>query len=444
MNPIGTDSINYSFNRNIPIIADAEVVVAGGGAGGVCAAVSAARQGAKVVLLERYGILGGMATMGEVNPFMSNRLNGKALDRPLYVDWCRKMWEYLPADERGGSEFDEETFEPETRRIHKDIAVLALEDLCLEAGVKLYYHHNLVDVIKDGTRIKAAVFSSKTGFSAVTGKVFIDGTGDADLAWLAGCRCHVGDRNGNCQPMSLCFKLSGVDLNRMPPDRAAMNVYYEQAKTAGEIDCPRENLLWWFYNTGNGILHFNTTRIIGRSGINGIELSQAEIEGRRQVRQLIDFLRKHVPGFANARLHSLGHHIGIRETRRVQGLITQTADDFLNKRKYPDAIARARYSIDIHSPTGSGTRMTAMEKGGWYEVSYRAIVAADCENLLIGCRAISFDHELHSSIRIIPQICSVGQAAGVAAALATARNVSPAGLDGILVRNALREFGADL
>ncbi|MDD4181119.1 MAG: FAD-dependent oxidoreductase, partial [Victivallaceae bacterium] len=285
-------SISYKFDNNIPVIAEADVVVIGGGPGGMSAAVMAARQGAKTVLVERYGALGGMASFGEVSPFMRNHLGDDTLDRPLYVDWCRKMWKYLPPSERNDT-FDEQIALPETRKISKDVAMLASEDLCLEAGVKLIYHHNLVDVVMNDKTIKAAIFASKSGFVAVKGKIFIDGTGDGDLAKLSGCRCEFGNEDGFCQPMTLCFKLSGVDADIMP-DRAGINELYDQAKAAGEIDCPRENVLW-FLTHEKDVIHFNTTRIIKKSGVFGTDLSEAEIEGRRQIRDFRKFLRAHVP-----------------------------------------------------------------------------------------------------------------------------------------------------
>ena len=173
------DTIFYRREQEIPVIAETDVLVVGGGPGGLGAAVMAARQGVRVVLVERYGCAGGMATFGEVTPFMPNHLDGVTLDKPVFVDWCRKMWEYRDDKSKDG-EFDENIV-PGTK-LSKDIAMLAMEDLLLEAGVRVIYHHTLADVIRSGNRIEAAVFSSKSGFCAIRAKQYVDSTGDGDLA----------------------------------------------------------------------------------------------------------------------------------------------------------------------------------------------------------------------------------------------------------------------
>ncbi len=242
--------------------------------------------------------------------------------------------------------------------------------------------------------------------------------------------------------MTLCFKLADVDTARMP-DRPGINALYDQAKANGEIDCIRENVLW-FLTHEKDVIHFNTTRVVKKSGVNGVELSEAEIDARRQVREYLTFLRKHVPGFEKARIHSIAHHIGIRESRRVVGLIMQTVEDFTEARRYPDGIGKVRYPIDIHNPSGTGTIIKAMPEDKWYEISYRAIVPKNSRNLLMGCRAISMDHALHSSARVMPPVCSIGQAAGMAAAMAVKSGITPAEVNGVELRARLAAAGADL
>jgi len=438
------DTVKYRIDREIPVVAETDVLVVGGGPGGWGAGVMAARQGAKTMLVERYGSPGGTAVYGEITPFMCNHVDNRTLDMPVYAEWCAKMQQY-----RSDEDKRREPFNPEldtnvfNRKISKDEAALAIEDLLLEAGVELLYHHTLVDVVKrDDGAIDYAVFHSKSGLCAIRAKVFVDSTGDGDLAVLAGAPFEFGNEDGLCQPMTTCFKLSGVDRERMP-DKPTINALYDAARERGEIHCTRENVLFFSYIDPD-VVHFNTTRVIRKSGVNGRELSEAEIDGRRQVREFIRFLRAEVPGFENARLHSMAHHIGVRESRRIMGEAFQTADDFTNCAKYPDGIAKVRYQIDIHNPSGSGTTLVQMPAGEWYELRYGTIVPKGTRNLLMGCRAVSVDHALHSSMRIMPPVCSIGQAAGVAAAMCAAKGCAPAELDGAEVRRKLVEAGARL
>ena len=433
------EKISYSFQNDIPLVAETDVLVIGGGPGGFGAGVMAAKQGVKVLVAERYGALGGMASYGEVTPFMPNHALKESMDRPVFTAWRKRMWDYFSDAEKEAHPFNPEDRAP---YLSKDIAMLAMEDLLLEAGAKILYHHTLFDIRKENGKITEAIFHSKSGLCAIRAKIFIDATGDGDLAALAGCDVEMGNEEGFCQPMTTCFKLDHIDSSRKP-DWKTIGEIYQKGKEEGKIDCLRHNILA-FGTLHNDSIHFNTTRIIKKNGTNGLELSEAEIEGRKEVRKFIKFLRENVPGFENARLQSLAHHVGIRETRRIRGLVYQTSEDFFNRAKYEDAIARVNYPIDIHDPSGGGTVMNHLEKHEWYEIRYGTLVPQKSENLLMGCRAISLDHALHSSARIMPSVCSLGQAAGMAAAMCVKKNVSPAALDGKEVRAALKKEGAFL
>jgi hypothetical protein len=420
-------TIRYQTDREIPLIREADVVVVGGGPGGIGAAVMAARAGARTLLVERYSCPGGMAVSGEVHPFMPNHHNGEPLDGPVYTDWLEAMDRYAPRSDK--------------LAISKEAAMLAAEDLCLSAGVQLLYHHQLADVVMSGRKIQCLVLLSKSGHAAVRGEQYVDCTGDADLAAMAGCSFEQGGPSGHCQPMTLCFKLSHVDRARVPWKE--LTKHYHEARERGEIDCPREDVLHFSW-IDDDVVHFNTTRIIHKSGTNGPELSEAEVEGRRQVRQFVDFLHRNVPGFENARIHSIAQHIGVRETRRVKGTAYLTVKDYEACRKFPDAICRVNYPIDIHNPDGTGTVMNHLPEGEWYEIPYGCVVAADVDNLLVGGRPISVDHAVHSSMRVMPPACTIGQACGMAGAMACRRGFLPRQLDGVEVRNELKKQGARL
>lgn len=440
------ETVPYQLNEQIPVIDECEVLVIGGGPGGTGAAVMAAECGAEVVLAEQHGCMGGTATFGEITPMMRNHYSesGKAgeafaMDRPVYTRLMKRMQSYF--DGKFTFTEDSTVWDGLNLTVSKDLIALAMEDVCLDAGVRLRYHFRLVGVVRDGQRIAYAVFHTRSGFAAIRAKQYIDATGDGELAALAGCEFEYGDReHGLCQPMTLCFKLSHVDKSRL--NRDEMQRLYREAQVRGEIECKRDNVLMIDYGFEDGVCHFNTTRVLGKSAIDAVEHSDAEIEGRRQMRQFISWIRREVPGFERAQIYSVAPEIGVRESRRIKGRAYLTEDDFMKRSKFPDAIARCNYPIDIHSVTGGGTRMVGIGCRDYYEIPYGCITPRDCDNLLMAGRPISVSHEVHSSCRVMPPACSVGQAAGAAASLAVERGCDAGSLDGCEVRRLLIGKGA--
>ncbi|RLE81218.1 MAG: FAD-dependent oxidoreductase [Thermoprotei archaeon] len=408
-----------------------DVVVVGGGPGGFSAAVAAARNGSKVLLVERYGFLGGMATAGLVNPFMPFHVNSRAIIGGILQEVIEKL------REMGG-------YDDKTRAFDPEIMKYILERIALEAGVKILYHTCFLDtVVSGGGFIRAVLLHNKSGIQMVEAKVFIDGTGDGDVAASAGAPFEKGRNvDGLMQPMTLNFDLANVD-QKMLPSREELNRAYREAKAKGEITCPREDVLW-FYTTHEGLIHFNTTRIIKVDGTNAEDLTRAEIEGRRQMFELVSWLKRTFPAFKNAYVVRSGPQIGVRETRRIIGEYILTADDILTAKKFPDAICRGAYPIDIHSPTGEGTTLKYPPPGDYYEIPYRCIVPLNVENLLIASRCISATHEAHSAIRIMPIVMGIGQAAGTATALCVKLDTTPRKLDVGLLRRTLKQQGAIL
>ncbi len=427
-------SVPWPASRKVPVIAEADVAVLGAGPGGLGAALLAAREGAQVVVVERYGFAGGMAASGGVTPFMHNHVAPPpplaALDAPVCRAWQERINRYRTPP----SDCDL----PLTR----ELASLAAEDLLLEAGVRLLYHHTLVDVIREGAQIRQAILHSKSGFGALAARVFVDATGDGDLAALAGCPFETGGPDGLCQPMTLFFQLSNLQPDRMPDD-AELNRRYGAARERGEIRCPQGHFRGraQFDPT---VFAYNWSRVLDCSGLSGADLSAAEIEGRRQVREVVAWLRRDVPGYEQAQIHSLACQIGVRETRRIRGRDYLTRAAFEQRRKCADGIARVNYPIDIHNPRGAGVELVGIPWGDYYEVPYGCLVPHGCDNLLVGGRSISVDHAIHSSLRIMPVVCSLGSAAGVAAAWCARDARLPASLDGREVRACLKGHGAEL
>jgi hypothetical protein len=442
------EQVSVSLPQQLEVKHEAEIIVIGGGPGGLGAAITAAREGKDVLLVEHYGFLGGMASNGEVNPFMHNHINNESMDKGVYTEWVERIGFYTGLK-------DSYVIDPSSAR-------LAAEDLCLEAGVRLLFHHRLAHVETEGNKIAGVVLHSKSGLSVAKADIYIDSTGDGDLAAMAGCPFEMGGETSDAvQPMTMCFKLKLVDEDmpegcKLSPETPAISfarqnqeIYqqiqevYQKAKEDGRMECPRENVLM-FPGTDFTTVHFNTTRVVFKSSVNGDQLSDAEIEGRKQIRQYFDLLRKEIPIFKHCKLHSIATQIGIRESRRITGHNYLVRKDFNNAAKFEDGIARVNYPIDIHSTTGGGTEITHLPEGDWYEIPYGCIVPKGINNILMACRGISVDHAVHSSMRVMPPVVSIGQAAGIAAVMSLKDHVSPAELDGVEVKKALIERGRNL
>ncbi len=381
-----------------------DVVVIGGGPGGIGAALGAARAGADVLVVERYGFLGGGATAMMVNPFMPFETGGRQIIHGVLQDMIDRMTAmggYGTA--KGPRSFDTEAFK------------IAAEQLLLEAGVDIVFHAFLADVQLEGSTIQSVRVATKDGMKTLKAKQFIDSTGDGDLAYLAGAPTEKGrQQDGLAQPMTLCFRMAEVDIDAMPP-RKEISEAYVQAKAAGEIQCPREDILYFFVPQPN-VVHFNQTRVIKHDAVDPVSMTAAEIEARRQAWQIAHWLIKNVKGFEKAYLQSTAAQLGVRESRRVMGEYVITAEDLFTARKFDDVIGCGCYPVDIHNPDGEGTVIQRIPPGEWYDIPYRSLVPLKIDNLLIGGRCVSSTHESHSAIRVIPIVFAIGQAAGVAAA----------------------------
>ena len=384
----------------------ADIVVIGGGFAGAAAAIAAARQGRKVILLEQAGFLGGAAGSNLVFPYMGywTEKDGRRIDLSagLFAEINRRL-----------TEMDALHF----TCFHEEYLKVVLEQMAEEAGVQLVYHAAVCRAEVSGGRIRAvdAVCCGLT--RRYEADVFIDATGDANLAALAGCPYEQGrTQDGFCQPMTLCFRLGNVDKEKFYKEHAQINPLYSAWQAAGKLRDPRENMLIFDYPVA-GVLHFNTTRVVRLDPTDPDDLTRAEIEARLQTLELVDFLRQNFSAFADAGLIGTAHYIGVRESRRVCGEHLLTAEELKECTVFEDAIAAGNYDIDIHSPTGSGTSHYYFAEGTWYTIPYRSLVAKGTDNLLVAGRCLSATHEAQASVRIMPICCCTGEAAGVAAAV---------------------------
>jgi hypothetical protein len=445
--PERTERIDLPARRAL-LAAETEVLVVGGGPAGLGAAIGAAEAGARVVLAERYGFLGGNATAALVMPLMSFHTRSRSAERPgaatllptdhgpgepIIAGVLKRLLERLvraggaitPSLETGYVvPFDPEWFK-----------LVALEMLD-EAGVQFLLHAFASGVLQSGDsgEVQGAVFETKSGPIAVRARVVVDCTGDADLAVHAGAPFELGRSDGLAQPMTLMFRMADFERNafrdyvREHPDqwRGVHGLWdlVRRASEAGELQLPREDILF-FATPHERELSVNSTRVTRVLGTDVWDLSYAECVSRRQMRQIVEFLRRRVPGFERAYAVQSGVNIGVRETRRIVGEYQLDANDVLNARRFEDAIARGAYPVDIHNPEGTGTVLKRLPPGEAYDIPLRTLIPQRTEGLLVAGRCLSGTHEAHSSYRVMPIVMATGQAAGVCAAVASRGAIAP-------------------
>ncbi|MCE5251999.1 FAD-dependent oxidoreductase [bacterium] len=426
----GVNGFSYGESTEKSKVKHWDVIVVGGGPGGVPAAVAAARNGARVLLVERYGFLGGMATTALVHPYMKYNAGDTIITRGLFE-------EFLDILLKNGAILDD--------RKHFDAEPMKwlLERFVLDSGADMLLHSQAIGVLKKDDSIRAVRVFHKGGVEDLSADIFIDSTGDGDISAWAGAKIEIGrDQDHACQPMTTSFRMAHVDTGRIPA-ADEINRLYDEAKARGEVKNPRENVLK-FKSVHPDVIHFNTTRVVGKTSLDGWSMTEAEIEGRRQVDDMVRFLRKYVAGFENSYLMKIGPEIGVRESRRVMGKYVLTADDVLEAHHFDDGIACASYDIDIHNPSGTGTVIKRLKEGTYYQIPYRCLVPEGVGNLLVASRCISSTHEAHSSLRVMPIVWSLGQAGGTAAALCIRKKITPGQVDAAGLRKLLTDQGAYL
>ena len=386
-----------------------DVIVAGGGFAGVGAALAAARQDKSVLIFDEGNAFGGAAAKNLVMPFMAYWTTGDGnekvyLTRGLFREICDKL------RAMGGMKDDKYFLEEELK--------LLLNRMLQDAGVEILFHAKLVGAAQKDGRVTSLTVALAEGLATLEAKVYIDATGNGDLAALAGFPCRLGREEDHlCQPMTLCFRVGGVDKEKWREEKPRLQALYAEKQAKGEILNPRENILS-FQSPLPGVIHFNTTRVIRCDPTSSRDLTKAELEAREQVFEMMAFLKENAVSFKDAYLLSTASAIGVRESRMIQGEVTLTAAKLKACEVPEDTVAVANYDIDIHSPDGAGTSHYYFKPGEYYGIPYRALVPKGSVNLLAAGRCISADHEAQASVRIMPICCATGEAAGVAAALA--------------------------
>lgn len=455
--------ITFRYEVDAKVRAHPEVLVVGAGPAGIAAAVASARHGARTMLLERYGYVGGNLTAGLVGPCMTSySLDGRQqLIRGIFEELILRLeavgGAIHPSKIPAGSPYagfisyghDKVTpFDPEAMKTEAS-------EMCQEAGVELLFHTMVIDVVRDESRITGVVVASKSGVEVIEAEIVVDCSADADVAARAGVPCELGrPADGLTQPMTLFFRVGNVDdavveryVRDHRDDYRPFASIVDRARAEGRFSIPRRGI--GMYKTLEpGVWRINTTRIQRKNATDVGDLTTAELEGRRQVGELMSFFRSSLPGFENCSLIDTGATIGVRESRRIEGDYCLTLEDLATGRHFEDVIALCGYPVDIHSPTdsGGGTDQSnhSLKTADSYEIPFRCLIPKGIDQLLVAGRCVSATHEALGAIRVMPPSFAMGQAAGTAAALAILAGVPARSVAVGEVQRLLIEDGAYL
>jgi len=448
-----------------------EVAVIGGGPAGVAAAIASARTGAKTVLIEPNSYLGGAGTASLVGPWMTNYYKDTQVIRGVFQDVVDELVHYegstgtlkCPYDNPGETKGTGGHITP----FDVEILKFVLNKLVIEAGCDIRFNTLVDEVHATDGKIYSVGLRTKSGRSTLEAKMFIDASGDGDIAVAAGAEFEQGRKSdGLTQPVSSLFKMSYVNMDQfidytlanrdeliwvsypilpkgLPShfsDRmvclSGFNNLIAQGQKSGELNLGRERITL-FSDYRKGDMLFNATRLNRIDGTNNNDLIRAEIELREQVISLVGFARKYLPGFSNASVSSVASKVGVRETRRIIGDYVLNQEDVLRGNQYEDGIAKGCFPVDIHSP--SDKTNVWVELDGAYDIPYRSLLPVGLENVILAGRNISATHEAMASSRVQSHCMAMGQAAGVAAAMAAEQGVSTREINVTQLQNILRE-----
>ncbi len=441
-----------------------DVIVVGGGAAGIGAAIAASRHGAKTLLVERYGFLGGELVTG-LAYLTFHDFNGRIVIGGIAQEIVEQLElmgatpGHLHVDD--GQVYTVTYLDPEYFKYY-------VMEMLLKEKISILFHTFVVDVAKSNDKVVGVITESKSGRQMIRGKVIIDASGDGDVAAYAGAPYEKGAvGNGGMQAATLMFTLGGVELNRIPDvfrNKRAPGVTY--GKKLGEQETSiiriQGSLEYWddkvmemdlfpdknhdiaINSIRDGVCNVNATRIVGVDATKVEDLTRAEIEGRRQAFKLLKLLKENVSGFENAYILSTAPHVGIRESRRIMGEYVLTEQDVLNGQDFPDGVARGSYCIDIHDPEGKGITFQYIKDKGSYMIPYRCLVPQKVGGLLVAGRCISMTHGALGSARVTAICTASGQAAGTAAALASRRGIDVREVDILNLQQLLTKDGVIL
>lgn len=398
-------------------VKNADVIVAGAGAGGICAALAAARTGAKVALIEKNQEIGGTGVHARVALVCTfHGADHRPVNAGLHQELFPEAYAMSTKDKRDS--YVRPTYDEAVLKQRYD------KLLSNEPNITVLTGTSVTRVNVSGRRIESVELSNGDMLAA---PVFVDGTADGNLSAMAGCGFDKGrGRDGAMQSATLTFTVSNIDTSKLRIQefitRKGCDSMWEEltplllkAQSEGKTINPKDNVVAFPYPDGKRLL-FNSNELTGIDPTTPGSVEGGLRKGRQMVDELFRIIRQH-PAFANANLDSVSPQLGIREGRLVHGDYTLTEEDCLAEARFDDMVAACAYCIDIHDPDGGKTRMVWIPGSGYYHIPYRCLIAKDLDNLLLGSRCISGTHEAHSSYRVMSCVTAIGQAAGTAASL---------------------------
>ena len=432
--------------REVPLYGEYDVAVLGGGPAGIAAATASARAGRRTLLVERYGFLGGMGTAAGVTNFCGLHANVFGKMHRVVRGVASELLDRI--DRLGGVNPPHLILGKIFAQAYDTAAYkIAADELLATHKVDVLFHALGAGVVmQDARRVDALLVETKAGRRAVRANIFIDASGDGDLAAWAGARFELGDNAGSMLYPSMMFRLNGIDPERAGEAWRTIPELMQKAEAAGTHRFPRKaaivrpqrSEIEWRVN-------FTQLKREDGRAINGLEpddLTRGEIEGRRQALQAFDFLRT-VPGFEKSYIVDLPPQLGIRETRRVIGGYQLSGDDVLGCASFPDSMGVNGWPMEVHVAGDVIFKFPPIpDSRGFNELPYRMLVPEALDNLLVAGRCASMTHEGQSAARVSGACFAMGEAAGSAAALALAGNTIPRDIAVDKLQNQLRQQGA--
>jgi len=435
-----------------------DVIVVGGGPSGVGAAVAAARNGAKVLLIEKYGFLGGMATVASVPAFCPYTDGEKVIIKGIGLEVLEAMRKEKNFDSPVKDKKELVKIMYDWIPIDSEVLKRVLDNLLIDSGCQLLFHSLVTDVVTENGTVNAVIVESKEGRNKINCKYVIDCTGDADVVVKAGGQYEFGDEENLVQSVTLCYHIANINMEVITEyfnksgDTGNLTKAVERAKENGDFNF-NEKHVCGFAIQNNGIAGLNFGHVYEVNPLKAEDLTRAEIESRRNIPAMLDFLRKYVPGLEDAVLASSGPMVGIRETRRIVGEYRLTSKDYFDRAEYEDSIARYAYPIDIHP--SKMTKVVNKDKedvyatskykpGESYSIPFRALLPKGLKNVIVAGRPLSADRLMHGSFRVMPACFATGQAAGTAVAICSDEKIELRQINISKLQEKLKEQGAYL